>query len=542
MKKATGLMSGFLTVGAWTLLSRILGFVRDVLIAGYLGSTPVAQAFLVAFSLPNMFRRLFAEGAFNAAFVPQFTKKLGDEAEAQRFAHEAFAWLASILIAISLIAQLCMPALVLLMAAGFAGDERFALAVLFGRITFGYIILISLAALLSGLLNALGRFAAAAAAPVLLNVVLIAALALGGAGFGTGFGARLLGAGEVSAAGTAQVEGLHIGLLLSWGVVLAGIAQLALLWRAAAMAGFGMRLRLPRLTPQMRQLGAVAAPAMLAGGVVQVNLLVGRQVASQFDGAIAWLSYADRLYQLPLGVVGIAIGVVLLPSLSRHLRAQDGPGARDALSRAAEVSLALTIPSAMALMVVPGPLVSVLFERGEFTAADTRATALAVTVYAAGLPAFVLQKVLQPVFFARENTRSPFRYALWAMLVNALIAVLGALSFGFVGAALGTTIAGWAMVAMLLRGARAYGQEAQLDTRFRQRLGRIVLASALMSLWLGWLAWALGPWLGAAGWRYAALAVLVSSGMAVYFGSAHALGAIRFAELRGALRRRARRQ
>jgi putative peptidoglycan lipid II flippase len=173
----------------------------------------------------------------------------------------------------------------------------------------------------------------------------------------------------------------------------------------------------------MKRLAIIALPAMLAGGVVQINLLVGRQVGSFFDGAIAWLSFADRLYQLPLGVVGIAVGVVLLPDLSRRLRAGDDTGGREALSRAGEISMALTIPSAIALMVIPVPIVSVLFERGAFGPDDTVATALALAVYGAGLPAFVLQKVLQPLYFAREDTRTPFRYALVAMVVNAVAAV-----------------------------------------------------------------------------------------------------------------------
>ncbi|MCL4122587.1 UNVERIFIED_CONTAM: hypothetical protein GTU68_040127, partial [Idotea baltica] len=395
-------MSGFLTVGVWTLLSRVLGFVRDILIAGWLGTGPVAEAFLVAFSLPNMFRRFFAEGAFNTAFIPLFSKKLEAGRDAETFANDAFAALGSLLIVFTVLAQVFMPWLVLAMASGFAGDERFDLAVLFGRIAFPYILFISLAALLSGVLNATGRFAAAAAAPVLLNIILISALLL---------------------AEASMRPGMHHGMFLVWGVVAAGVAQLALLWVAAGRAGFRIRLQRPRLTPDLKRLAIIALPAMLAGGVVQINLLVGRQVASFYDGAIAWLSYADRLYQLPLGVVGIAVGVVLLPDLSRRLAAKDDDGARAALSRAGEVSLALTIPSAVALVVIPYPLISVLFQRGAFDTADATATALAVAVYGLGLPAFVLQKVLQPLYFAREDTRTPFRYAVVSMIVNVLVAV-----------------------------------------------------------------------------------------------------------------------
>jgi putative peptidoglycan lipid II flippase len=320
-------------------------------------------------------------------------------------------------------------------------------------------------------------------------------------------------------------------------VPVGGVAQLAFVWWAAARAGFRLRLRRPRLTPELKRLAVIAAPAALAGGVVQVNLLVGRQVASFFDGAVAWLSYADRLYQLPLGVVGIAIGVVLLPALSRRLSAGDTEGGRQALSRATEVSLALTVPAAVALAVIPIPLVSVLFERGAFRADDVAATALAVAVYGAGLPAFVLQKVYQPLYFARENTRTPFKFALVAMVVNAVVAIGLAPAAGFIAAALGTTVAGWAMAWLLWRGARGMGEAARLDDRFRTRLPRILAASALMGVVLWFAAVLLGPGLGTPTVRYAALAALVATGLAAYALAGRALGAFTMADLRGAFRR-----
>jgi putative peptidoglycan lipid II flippase len=312
---------------------------------------------------------------------------------------------------------------------------------------------------------------------------------------------------------------------------------MGLVWIAAARAGYRLTPGLPRLSPDMKRLAIIAGPAMLAGGVVQINLLVGRQVGSFFDGAIAWLSFADRLYQLPLGVVGIAVGVVLLPDLSRRLRAGDDAGGRDALSRAGEIALALTIPSAIALMVIPVPIVSVLFERGAFGPDDTVATALALAVYGAGLPAFVLQKVLQPLYFAREDTRSPFRYALVAMVVNAVAAVGFAYLLGFIGAAIGTTLAAWAMVWLLLRGRRSMGEVATFDARFTRRLWRIVLASVLMGagLWSGVLVW--GPLLGLPGWKYVGLAILVGGGILVYAILGQLLGAFRLGEFRRALRR-----
>ncbi|AKS45076.1 putative peptidoglycan lipid II flippase [Octadecabacter temperatus] len=519
--KPIRLISGFLTVGVWTLLSRVLGFVRDILIAGFLGAGPVAEAFLIAFALPNMFRRFFAEGAFNMAFVPMFSKKLEKGDDPVGFARDAFAGLATILIVLTVIAQVIMPWLVLAMAGGFAADGRLDLAVGYGRITFIYILFISLAALASGVLNASGRFAAAAAAPVLLNIVLITAVWLSSAGC------------------KCSPEELQAwtGMFLAWGVPIAGVAQLALVWWAAHRAGFTLLPRLPRMTPEIKRLAIIATPAMLAGGVVQVNLLVGRQVASFYDGAIAWLSYADRLYQLPLGVVAIALGVVLLPDLSRRLAAGDDDGGRDAYNRASELALALTIPAAVALIVIPVPLVEVLFMRGAFTSDDAAATALAVMVYGAGLPAFVLQKALQPLYFARGDTKRPFYFAAVAMVVNAVVAIGLSFYVGYIAAAIATTLAGWVMVWQLWRGSRSMGDAAKFDARFKSRFWRIVLSSVLMGAVLLGAVLLVGPALGMATIRYFALAVVVFIGIASYFGIGHLMGAFRLSEFKAAMRR-----
>ena len=511
--KPPRLVRGFLTVGGWTLGSRVLGLVRDMMIAAYLGAGPVAEAFVVAFSLPNLFRRFFAEGAFNMAFVPMFAKRLEAGENPQGFAREAFSGLATVLLVLTLAATLAMPWLVLAMASGFAGDARFDLATLYGRIAFPYILFISLAALLSGVLNASGRFAAAAAAPVLLNILFIAALVLGG------------------------WMGWDIGLTLAWAVPVAGIAQFALVWVAASRAGFRLIPGRPRLSPDMRRLAVLAAPAMLAGGVVQINLLVGRQIASYTEGAVVWLYNADRLYQLPLGVVGIAIGIVLLPDLSRRLRAGDEDGGRASLSRATEFALALTLPSAVALVVLALPLIDVLFGRGAYGPDDVARTALALAIYGLGLPAFVLQKTLQPLYYAREDTRRPFLYALTAMLANAAIAI-GLLPFiGFAAAALATTVSGWFMLLQLWLGTRSMGPAARADDRLRRRLWRLALASAVM----GGVLWAaqvvLGPALGLPGWRYLALAALIGIGIVSYFGTGFLIGAFARSDFRTALRR-----
>mgnify|MGYP003743681103 CR=1 FL=1 len=507
------MMRGVFTVGFWTLVSRVMGFLRDVLIAGALGASPVAEAFFLAFSLPNLFRRFFAEGAFNIAFVPMFSKKLASGDGPLEFARDALSMLALVLIVLNALAMLAMPYLVWAMASGFVGDARFDLTVLFGRIAFPYILFISLAALISGVLNSAGRFVAAAAAPVLLNICFILAL----------FAAQWLG--------------WDIGLTLAWSVPLAGIAQLALTWRAAARAGFALKVGLPKWTPDMRKMVQTAVPAALASGVMQINLVVGQLVASRFDSAVSWLFAADRLYQLPLGVVGIAVGIVLLPDLSRRLKAKDDTGARNAYSRAAEFSMALTIPSALALMVIPLPLVSVLFGRGETGVDDVASIAVAVSIYGLGLPAFVMQKVLQPQYFARGDTSTPFYFALIAMVINVVIAVGLAPIIGWMAPAIATTVAGWSMMFLLIWGLRGMGDSAQLDQRYRERLPRIGIAAVIMggALWIG--AIPLLPALDAPYVRYVALLVLISIGAISYFGSAHLLGALRLSEIRQAIRR-----
>ena len=447
------------------------------------------------------------------AFVLMFSKKLEGDEDPKAFAQDAFAGLATILIVFTFVALLIMPWLVIAMAGGFAGDDRFDLATSYGRICFPYILFISLAALLSGLLNATGRFAAAAAAPSLLNILFITTLSF------------------------AWWLGWDIGKTLAWTVPLGGVAQLALVWWAAHRVGFTLTIKRPVLTPDLKRLAIIAAPAALAGGVVQVNLLVGRQVASFFEGAIVWVSVADRLYQLPLGVVGIAVGVVLLPDLSRRLRAGDDAGGREAFNRAAEISLALTVPAAAALIVIPLPLVSVLFERGAFTSADSVATALALTLYGLGLPAFVLQKVLQPLYFAREDTRTPLNYALVSMVVNAVVAIGLAPFIGFLAAPIGTTLAAWSMVWLLWRGTGPMGKMATLDTRFKSRLPRILVATFVMAMVLLGLAWLLAEPLSTATVRYGALALLIFAGVAAFFVVAQLNGALRFSEIRHALRR-----
>ncbi|HOZ34544.1 MAG TPA: murein biosynthesis integral membrane protein MurJ [Tabrizicola sp.] len=511
--KPVRLVKGFLTVGFWTLVSRVAGLVRDIFLARYLGDGTVAQAFVVAQSLPNMFRRFFAEGAFNFAFVPMFAKKVEAGEDAGAFARDAFWGMAGFLAVFSALAIIFMPGLVFLMASGFVGDERFDVAVTLGRIAFAYILFISLTALLSGMLNAAGKFVITSIVSVLLSLTMIGGMIL------------------------ANRMGWDMGRTLAWSVTVSGVLQLLATWAAVRHLGYRLPFRWPVLTPDLKRLAVIAAPAVLAGGVVQVNLIVGRQIASMTEGAVVWLYNADRIYQLPLGVVGIAIGIVLLPDLSRRLRAGDDDGSRASFNRGTEFALLLTLPAAVALMVIAWPIISVLFQRGEYGPEATANTAFALAAYGAGLPAFVLHKVLQPLFYAREDTTSPFRYAVWSMMVNAVLALALLPLIGWLAAAVATTVSAWVMVWQLWRGSRTMGDAARLDDRFIARVPRIVAASALMGLVLWALSVVLAGPLATPGIRTAALGAMILAAMVVYFGTVLLIGGMSWAELRGAFRR-----
>ena len=426
------LVGHFLTVGTNTMASRVLGFVREVLIAATLGAGPVADAFFAAFRFPNLFRRLFAEGAFNTAFIPLFARALEEEGEdgARQFANNVLGALFVVLLILTGLVELAAPFFVAtVIAPGFADDpEKFALTVNLSRIMFPYLACMSAMAMISGILNALHRYFAAAFAPVLLNIILIAVLSL---------------------ALTNGASGPAVGRWMAWGVFAAGLAQLALVAVALRKAGFALRPARPRLSPKVRRLLVLAAPAAVAGGITQINLFVGQIIASQKAGAIATLQYADRVYQLPLGVVGIAVGVVLLPELSRALkggRQEDGARLQN---RALEFALFLTVPAAAAIMVMPEAIVRVLFERGAFDAATTATTARALFFFAAGLPAFVLVKVFSPGFFAREDTRTPMKVALATMATNVILSLSLFPVLQEAGIAIATSVAGWVNAAAL---------------------------------------------------------------------------------------------
>ena len=513
------LFRAFATVGGYTMLSRILGFVRDILIAGILGAGPVADAFFVAFKLPNFFRRLFAEGAFNAGFVPLFSELLANKGavRAQAFAEQALSVLLGTLFIFVTLAQITMPWLMQVLAPGFVDDpERFDLAVTFTRITFPYLLFISLVSLMAGVLNSLRHFAAAAATPVLLNICLIAAITL--------LSPHLPSPGHA----------------LAWGVAVAGVVQLVWLSVACQRAGMNLRLPRPRLTPKIRELLALMLPAALGAGVVQVNLVIDIILASLLPkGSVSFLFYADRLNQLPIGVVGVAVGTAILPLLSRLVAQNDQPGALQALNRAIELTLFLALPAMFAFLLTADELILTLFLRGLFDITAARATAFALTAYAVGLPAYVLVKVLGPAFFARRDTRTPVLVGIAAMLANVILNLILMQFLAHAGLALATAIAAWLNVGLLSWILFRRGDLIP-DTRLIQRLGRALGAALIMALILWWLKDLLAAQFIGAGemQRILALAALVAAGMLGYALAAVILRAIRWEEIRALLARR----
>lgn len=505
------------TVGGLTMISRVLGFLRDVLIASVLGAGLMADAFFVAFKLPNLFRRLFAEGAFNLAFVPLFAGLLrgSGRAPAKRFAEDALAVLLWALMITVIAAEIAMPWLMAVFAPGFLDEPgKFALTVDLTRLTFPYLLLVSLVSLLAGVLNSMDRFAAAAAAPILLNVCLILAM---------------LGFAELAETPA------HA---LAWGVAGAGVVQFLWLCWNCHRAGMLPSLPRPRLTPAVRHLLWLMMPAALGAGVAQINLLVDMVIASLLPtGAVSYLYYADRIVQLPLGVIGVALGTALLPALSRHVRAGEAVAAADAQNRAIEYAMLLTLPAAVALMLVAMPVITVLFERGAFGGDASAATAAALAAYALGLPAFVLIKVLAPGYFSRQDTRTPVKIAVAALLVNIVLnlALMG--PFAHVGIALASAAAAWLNALLLARGLARRGHFA-FDERLKRRLPRAIGASLAMALLLAGLQLVMAPWLdGVPSLRALALAVLVTAGVAGFGLMAVWLKAADPGEMRRLLRR-----
>ncbi len=521
-----GMMRSSAIYSGLTLVSRFLGFGRDLVVTAVLGasSSVAADAWNTALAFPNLFRRFFAEGAFAAAFVPAYSKSLATDGEevADILAADAMATLAAATIVLTLAAELTMPWLMFLIAPGFAHDPvKFKLAVTLTQITMPYLPCMAVYAHLSGVLNARGRFIFSALAPSLLNLGTLVAVW-----------------GRTTPAGAATAA--------AWGAVASGVAQAALLWWGVRRSGARVDVRLPRLTPDIRRLIALAVPGAVAASATQLNVFISGFLASFVAGARTWLSVADRLYQLPLGLVGVAIGVALLPRLSTAVQREDAAEAQAATDEAVVIGMALTLPAAAALACMPFFLIDALFTRGAFHPRDAVATARALMFYGVGTPAFVLIRILSPVFFARQDTRSPMRFALVSVAVNILGGAGlfwlfhafegGAGAQGAEGVAAATALASWINVAQM---EDALGRRGvwRPSPQARSRLLRTVAAAAAMGAVMAFASATRPHWAHLLGRKEVALAAVTVAGALIYGGLLFAFRVVTAAELKAAVRR-----
>ena len=610
------LLRSMATVSGFTALSRILGFIRDILMGYFLGSSHAADAFFAAFKFPNIFRRIFGEGAFNSAFVPLFSKELTSKGrkEAMHFASQTFSILAIVLLIITIIAIPLMSWITMVHAPGFnavktfRGDsnnnevsfdikikgskaiyfvienggtaelknitltknnndtetlldqsdwlsekgkwikkyslsenknftrikgnalinnakegntnlsiyrnhpDTFNLTVTLSKITFIYLLCMALVAHMSGVLNTVKIFGMPAAAPVLLNMTFLAGFLISSIFWGF--------KGD-------PVKYAHVA---AWCVFVAGFLQLGALYFTCFRKGLRIKLCKPKLSPQIKRLFILMGPGVLAAGIQQINLLVGSIIASFREGAISYLYYSERVYQLPLGMIGIGLGVILLPEVTKQLRGGDQMGAITSMNRGIELAMFLTIPASIALIVIPYPIISTLFQHGAFTKEDANLTAYSLAGFALGIPGYVLVKVLQPGYFARENTKTPMLIAGVTVIVNIVFSIILFDSLGHIGIAIATSIAAWVNVGLLLFGLRNFWKP---DARLKSRMPKIFIASAVMGLSLWMLHQTIKEMFNHDFWlRLGGVSILVIFGITIYFFIAFKLKASSLKELK----------
>ncbi len=507
--KSTGTIAGL------TLVSRIFGFIRDILLARILGAGAAADAWQLAFQLPNIFRRLFAEGAFSAAFVPLFNRRATDAdgndniAEAERFSSEVLSVFIPILIGFTALFELAMPFVIYLIDDFGAGGRTNEFSITLARITFVYLGLISVMTLAAGILNSMSRFAAAAAAPVLLNLCLISALLAG----------YFLYPLDEQPVATAY--------MLAFAVAAAGVLQLIWLVYWVRKAGFRLRIQKPKFTPDVKELGVLILPAIFGAGIYQISRFIDLFFLGRLpEGSFVYLAMADRLNQLPLGIIGIALGTAILPALSRFIAQKDDSGAQRIQSNAIELAMLLTIPAAIALFFAAGPLVTSFYVGGNFAASDGQTTANVVAALVVGLPAYVLVKVLIPGFFARKDTKTPVYTAGISLLINIALNLALIPIYGIVGLAFAGAVAAWANCAMLYTMLHIRGH-FRLELSLLLRIVRITLSAAGMAAVLIYAA-PLGEGLydGNIWQRAGSITALVTVGALVYGLLAWITGAI----------------
>ena len=519
------------TIGGLTLVSRVAGLAREMIFSRVLGANEATDAFLQAFILPNVFRRLFAEGAFSAAFVPMFSKRVkqsedaGEDghAAAAQFSNDVLSVLLPVLIALCALALLAMPWIIWVWSPEWRGDpDQLDFAIDLARITFPYIALMSLVTLFTGMLNSISRFAPGASFPIILNLVLIAAL---------------LGAQYQMANGSSLREAVY---LVAAGVTIAGVIQLAWLYFWTRASGFNPRLQWPKITPEVKRLGWIALPAAVGAGAYQINTLVQIYFLNKLEGSmVTYMNYADRLNQLPLGIIGIALATAILPSLSKHIAAKEDEGAARVQTDAIELAMLLTLPAAVAIGLCAEPFVKIFFEGGRFTADDAAVTGSVLGALVIGLPAYVLVKVLVPGFYARSDTRTPVYAALFSLAYFVGFNVLFLEQYGVVGVAMASAVGAWLNCALLyaILVKRGY---YRAPAKLLGALAKQALAATGMGAALFFLRDMLDGYYGAGLLeRLLALAAFGAAGAGIYFGIAIATGAINRDKLAKLIRRKA---
>ncbi|RDV07199.1 murein biosynthesis integral membrane protein MurJ [Sphingorhabdus pulchriflava] len=501
------------TIAGFTVISRIFGFVRDILLARVLGAGLAGDAYQLAFTLPNTFRRLFAEGAFSVAFVPMYSRKLAGEdgeADAARFADDVLSVFIWILLGFSALAMIVMPIIVYGLASEYQSvPGKFELSVLLSRVTFPYLFFISLVAMLTGLLNARSRFAPGAIAPILFNIVLIGGI-VGGYYWRGNSG-----------------DDRFVVYALSAAVSLSGLVQFIYLWWAVRRAGLKLHVRRPKMTPEVKQLGMVILPATFGAGIYQISQFVDTFFATSLpQGSLTLLKMADRLNQMPLGIVGIALGTAILPMLSRHIQNGHADRAHWLQSEAFETATLLTLPAAAALAICAPAFVTAFFVGGKFTIADGQIMAQITMALVAGLPAYVIVKILNPGFFARSDTRTPVYTALASLIFNIALNLYVVSRYGIVGLA-GATAASATFNCLLLYIVLHRRGWFHFSAQLGSRIFRQLIATAFMSALLWWMmGWMMPYFSDDILTRIAALTILVGGGLFTYFAIGYSVGAV----------------
>jgi putative peptidoglycan lipid II flippase len=490
------LIRAIATVAGFTMLSRIFGFIRDILTAAILGAGMLADAFFVALKLPNLFRRISAEGAFSVAFVPLFSESIekDGDAESLRMARNMMGFMFLIITFFSVIAIAAMPYVIMAIAPGFEFEGyRYDSAVELSRITFPYLLFISLAALLGGVMNTVGRFGIYAFLPCLFNLCLIGVLL------------------------THDILWDTPAHALAYGVAIAGVVQFAFIFIYAAKHGWLVYPTMPKLTPKVRKLGWLMLPGILGAGVYHLNIFADMIIASFLEsGSISYLYYADRLQQLPLGVVGIAVGTALLPLLSRSLVAEKYEEANQYFNRAIEACLLFAMPAAVALIVIAKPIVLSLFEYGVFDKYDAKMTSIVLNCYALGLPAYIIARIFQSACFARQDTKTPVIISAICAVFNIIFGIIFSMSIGVAGIALATAVSGFIQIALLYRVMKGM-DHLSFDQRLKVNALKIISSSLIMAAIL----YAFYKWQKFTFWiggedRIIALVAMVGLGGAVY--------------------------